>query len=169
MSIKFSGPPVTFLFSFFKKTYSFKKNGFFHTKKKWIVTFGQNADQDGTNSFTSYFSSVCPPCPSPVHGWIDQFLPPAFNTGVVLYDANPRVHDFFHAWNAAYNYPGGPGGGDQVCPGPNPARWKPHNPELPYDFHASLYKTDKLIEALCRGTKVGNDSSALHHFSAVHV
>eukprot|EP00667_Euglena_gracilis_P015711 EG_transcript_16371 len=36
-----------------------------------------------------------------------------WNTGVVLYDANPRVHDFFHAWNAAYNYPGGPGGGDQ--------------------------------------------------------
>eukprot|EP00668_Euglena_longa_P031976 GGOE01041252.1.p1 GENE.GGOE01041252.1~~GGOE01041252.1.p1 ORF type:complete len:348 (+),score=90.63 GGOE01041252.1:27-1070(+) len=36
-----------------------------------------------------------------------------WNTGVVLYDANPRVHAFFHAWNAAYNYPGGPGGGDQ--------------------------------------------------------
>jgi hypothetical protein len=37
-----------------------------------------------------------------------------WNTGVILFDANPRVREFFMAWNKAYNYPGGPGGGRRI-------------------------------------------------------
>jgi hypothetical protein len=36
-----------------------------------------------------------------------------WNTGMLLYDNNPRVRAMFEDWNAAYNYPGGRGGGDQ--------------------------------------------------------
>lgn len=84
MSIKFSGPPVTFLFSFLKKlfslkkTYSFKKNGFFIQKKNGFSPLVRMRIKMAQTLLRRIFPVSVPPAPPPcTDGLISSCLLPS--------------------------------------------------------------------------------------------